>query len=178
MNNDFIKLVQRRIASTSISASTARGMGPKGTIEKARKFLKNIDLNLFGKVENQTEFEELLDKKTEKLRRSLPAGARHWGSSRKFLNIFLRGAFYNRYLYKAYRLQKLELWLEIPLDREVSKGLRLERDYKLPAWKSVISIDQDTNKLYQNVARKLAKKKNVRRVHLDLWYWRNLGHEG
>jgi len=179
MNDNFIKLVQKRIASTSIGASTARGMGPKGTIEKARQFLMNLDLNIFGKAKNQTAFEELLDKTTEKLRRSLPTGAQHWGSSRKFINIFLRGAFYNRYLYRAYKLRKLKPWLEIPLDRDVADGLRSQRHVTiLPAWKSVIGLDQDTSKLYQNVAIKIAKEKNISRVHLDLWYWRKLRTKG
>lgn len=179
MNKQFTTLVQKRVASTSIGASTARGMGPKRTIEKTRDFLMNLDLRVFTKARNQTSFEELLNKTTDKLSRSLPRGGQHWGSSRKFLNIFLRGALYNRYLYKAYRLRKLEPWLEVPLDRDVANGLRSEPGGKaLPRWKTVIGLDQETSKLYQNFASNIARGKNIGRVHLDLWYWRNLGKKG
>jgi len=139
----------------------------------------NLDLRVFARAKNQTSFEELLDKTTEKLRLALPEYWQRWGSSRKFLNIFLRDAFYNRYLCNVYKLRKLEPWLEIPLDRDVANGLRSERGGKsLPAWKTVIGLDQQTSKLYQNFASHIAKKKNISRVHLDLWYWRNLGKKG
>ena len=176
MNDKFIKLVRKRVASTSIGASTARGMGPKETIQNARRFLMNLDLRAFANAKNQSSFQELLDNVTDKFRRSLPKGGQHWGSSRKFLNIFLRDAFYNRYLYGVYKLRKIEPWLEVPLDRNVADGLHSEPGGKLlPSWKTVIGVDQQANKLYQEFALNIAKKKGIRRVHLDLWYWRKLG---
>ena len=42
--------MQRRIARGSIGPSTLRGMGPKGTIERARTYLCMIDLRDFNEV--------------------------------------------------------------------------------------------------------------------------------
>src|SRR5688572_26252253 len=118
MNNEYIALLQRRIANTSVGPSTARGMGPQGTIKAARKFLADLDLRRLRK-RSQSSFTVELDTLTVELMKALPKKAQHWGSARKFLNIFLRGVVYNRYLCDRYDLYALEPWLEIPLDRQV-----------------------------------------------------------
>lgn len=48
MNKAYLELLQKRIGSTSVGASTARGMGPPGTIQAARRFLQGLDLNKHG----------------------------------------------------------------------------------------------------------------------------------
>ncbi|HEY9707785.1 MAG TPA: hypothetical protein V6D48_06230, partial [Oculatellaceae cyanobacterium] len=122
MNDEYIALLQRRIASTSVGPSTARGMGPRGTIKAARQFLADLDLRRLRK-RSQSSFAAVLDSMTDELIAALPRKSQHWGSARKFLNIFLRGVIYNRYLCDHYSLYRLEPWLEIPLDSHVAKGL-------------------------------------------------------
>lgn len=172
MNNEFLVLLQNRIASTSIGPPTARGMGPEGTIDAARDFLRNVDLTK-PQRDGKSSFEDMLNGLTEQLQMSLPRGAQYWGSSRKFMNIFLRGVLYNRYLCERYNLYELEPWLEVPLDSHVAKGLRLEKgSHVLPRWRTVIGLTPDQNKVYQDFAESVAASKDTYRVHLDLLYWR------
>lgn len=169
---NFIELLQRHIANTSIGPSTARGMGPKGSIQAVRKYLMKLDLSVYSKC-NRPEFECQLDKITSNLKKSLPKGAQHWGSSRKFINIFLRGVLYNRYLCDKYDLYSLEPWLELPMDKHVAMGLRKEDNAEnLPKWGTVIGLTPSDNKWYQEFAEETALKKETYRVHLDLLYWR------
>jgi hypothetical protein len=172
MNTKFIKLLQWRIARTSVGASTARKMGPKGTIKIACQFLMKVNLKRFRKFD-ATDYQMELDKITDKFVAVLPKKAQHWGSARKFLNIFMRGVLYNRYLCEYYDLVHLEPYLEIPLDSHVVKGLRREKGSNmLPRWRGVIHIKPEENTAFQEFAEKAAHAKGTYRVHLDLLYWR------
>jgi len=147
-------------------------MGPKGTIAAARLYLDGYDLNRI-KVRTEKTFQSKLEEATDELKKSLPNEARHWGSARKFFNIFLRDALYNRYTCEKYGLFGLEPWLEVPLDSHVAKGLLFEPEGKnLPGWKTVIGLTQDVSLAYQLVARDVATREKTERVHLDLLYWR------
>jgi len=147
-------------------------MGPKGTIPAAREYLASLDLTKFRGA-SEKEFRSALNRATNRFRDQLPRGAKHWGAARKFLNIFLRNVVYNRYLCKYYGLSHLEPWLELPLDSHVAKGLRDEEGgCSLPKWKTVIGLDRETNKRFQDFAILVAKKKKTCRVHLDVIYWR------
>ncbi len=172
MNKELIDALRRRVASTSVGPSTARKMGPKGTIKTAREYLAGLKLESF-KRKTEGEFRVVLDNATSRFVGHLPKGAKHWGAARKFLNIFLRGAVYNRFLCKRYNLYGIEPWLELPLDSHVAKGLRKEEGGEnLPIWKTVIGLDRDVNQEYQEFATEVAKGKNTYRVHLDVLYWR------
>jgi hypothetical protein len=147
-------------------------MGPKGTIAAARGYLAEIELGcLRGKTEK--EFFKWLNQETKRLLRKLPHDAQNWGAARKFLNIFLRGIVYNKHICEKYSLDHIEPWLELPLDSHVAEGLCSEDNGKsLPRWTTVISLDKKTSKKYQDFASRMAKKKGVNRVDLDLIYWR------
>ena len=115
-----------------------------------------------------------LDRSTHLFLNDLPQGAKHWGAARKILNIFLRGVFYNKFLCEYYKLDCVEPWLELPLDSHVAKGLRSEKNGKLlPRWTTVIGLNHEINKKYQEFATLVAKKKGTNRVHLDIEYWRS-----
>lgn len=172
MNAELINKLRRREASTAVGPSTARRMGPKGTICAAQKYLAGLDLARF-RANSEKEFRAALDHATERFLDQLPAGAKHWGAARKFLNIFLRNVIYNRFLSEHYRLIILEPWLELPLDSQVAKGLREEAHGRsLPRWKTVIGLDRETNEKFQEFATSVARKENTYRVHLDIKYWR------
>ena len=100
-------------------------MGPKGTIEVARQYLASLDLQRFS-VKTEREFRVVLNRTTRAYLTKLPAEGRHWGAARKFLNIFLRGVVYDRFLCEEYDLYRIEPWLEVPLDSHVAKGLKAE----------------------------------------------------
>ena len=69
-------------------------------------------------------FQSRLNVATRRLKDRLPKGARNWGAARKALNIFLRDVLYNHYLRSRHHLDRLEEWLEVPLDRDVAAALR------------------------------------------------------
>ncbi len=169
---EYLKYLCERQASTSIGASTARGMGPKGTIQKARKYLGSLDLKRFRK-RSQGGFIQELEMATRELMKALPKGYRHWGSARKFINIFLRGCCYNKYLSAYNKLEKIEPWLEVPLDSHVAKGLKLHTSRGiLPRWKGVIHLCKDESDKFQFFAANLANCDGVNRVDLDVKFWR------
>ena len=172
MNKEFFEKLQFRIATTSIGPSTARGMGPKGTIKSTQFFLSKLSLEDF-KTADKVTFQRQLDRATKKLVLSLPKNGKHWGSARKFINIFLRGVVYDRFLCEKFGFQKIEPWLELPLDSHVAKGLRAENGgNKLPKWTTVIGLKQKDSKKHQRFAEAIASQRGIHRVHLDLFYWR------
>jgi hypothetical protein len=147
-------------------------MGPKGTIKSAREYLAGLDLATFEK-KTESDFLAALDEATLRFTEYLPRGGRHWGAARKFLNIFLRSAVYNRFLCEHYNLYRIEPWLEVPLDSQVAKELHNEEGGKLlPQWNTVIGLKKETSQRYQNFAAEVAKRKKTYRVHLDVLYWR------
>jgi hypothetical protein len=173
MNEEFIRLLQINIASRSVGPSTARRMGPPKTVQAARDFLCKIDLTHF-KTRTPETFDSILNATTEQFVTELPRDAQHWGSARKFLNIFLRNTLYNRFLCERYELQALEPWLEVPLDRYVGTSLRSEKGGdSLPRWKTVIGLTPEQSSAYQTFANSVARQKGTYRVHLDLLYWRS-----
>lgn len=171
MNRELLQRLQKRIAKSSVGPSTARGMGPKGTIAAAHAFLEKYDLkNIQAKSEKA--FERKLEQATLNLMESLPKSGQHWGSSRKFFNIFLRNCLYNTYLSNFYGLNQLEPWLEVPLDSHVAKGLLLAKPTDLPRWKTVIGLNPELSSQFQKAALDVAHEMRTSRVHLDLLYWR------
>lgn len=86
--------VQRRIANTSIGASTLRGQ-KKDSVQKARGYLVKLDLTKLKNISN-SEFTRWLNERTEELQKELPE--HKWGVARKAINIFLENAFYNKFL--------------------------------------------------------------------------------
>jgi len=171
---NFIERVRKFEASISIGASTARGMG-KGTVVAGRKFLRHLDLRKFPSEKHA--FQQHLEAKTNELSRHLPCQS--WGAARKFLNIFLRGSLYNRFLCDEFGLVALERFLEVPLDKSVAIGLRAEKGGEyLPAWRTIIRLSREESVQYQEFALQVAKKKGCERVHLDLWYWRSDESDG
>lgn len=175
MNDDYLRYMRERQASTSVGASTARGMGPKGTVKAARDFLRELKLSRFL-TKSEKVFRRELDLATDELRVSLPKDAQYWGSARKFLNIFLRGCSYNKYLCAHFKLQSIEPWLEVPLDSHVVKGLKSgTRRGALPRWTGVIHLTPELSDAFQSFASTIAMADGVNRVDLDIKYWRRVG---
>jgi hypothetical protein len=166
--NDFLQRLQTHVANVAIGSSTLRNQGASNVIKKARRFLaERVDLE---KLNDPKTFKRRLNELTERLRQSLPRGARHFGAARKAINIFLRDCFYNRWLCDRYRLRNVESLLEAPLDKYVAKRL-LEENHSLPTWNGLGGLRRKENLKYQRAATKLAEGKNTSRVHLDLWIW-------
>ena len=178
MDQETIRLLQRRIAGLAAGPSSLRNQGPRGTVERARKYLRQIDLSSYS-ASRRDSFESQLDDDTEGLRRSLFSKHRYWGSARKVLNIFMRNAVYDHHLRRHYGLRKIEPWLEVPLDSYVGIGLSNEQENQDLAeplsWSSVSGLRAEDSDRFQDLAAVVAKRMRVSRVHLDLLYYRPEG---
>lgn len=168
----FLEDLHFNLSTTSVGASTARRMGPPGTIKAATSFLRGVDLRRV-KRRSRSSFDSALEELTNELAASLPVGGQHWGSSRKFINIFLRNCLYNRYVCAHYSFERVENWLEVPLDSQVAKRLKKEAGRgNLPRWTTVIGLTSVTSNQFQDFATKLAYRHHIARVHLDIKFWR------
>ena len=168
--NDFLRTVQSRAARVAVGPSTVRGRGNAGTVLAARRFLGQVDLAEFGV--GPDEFRTVLDRETRALRAALPRGARHWGIARKLLNIFLRDSLYTVYLASAYKLDRAEAALELPLDSITARKLKnLGSRGALPTWPGVKYLDREVSDRFQEAASVEAARRRVARVHLDAIWW-------
>jgi hypothetical protein len=138
----------------------------------ARKFCALLELN---ELPEPVAYEAALDKWTDQLQHKFPRKGQCWGVARKCLNIFMRNASYNVHLRNKYpRLKLLERFLEVPLDSNTANGLLGEKgaaDFGLPRWDTVIGLEPEENQKYQQWALKVAKRKGILRVHVDLLYF-------
>jgi len=174
----FYSLIKRKVAQTSVGSSALRNQGAKGLIKISRHYFENeINLKEFKQQLYSDNFKEYLDNNTIRLRNLFPVNGQSWGAARKGLNLFLRDVIYNHYLREYLNINSDSIKhlqkLEIPLDKDVAKGLYQEKENKsLKRWKSIKSLDQNTSDEYQNIALSVAERKGILRVHLDLEYWR------
>ncbi len=174
LDHKFIRLMQDRIAELAVGASAVRNQGAPEITRNARQTLKRLRLQSFG-IKTEREFKARLNRATRKILDQLPEGAQNWGTARKIINLFLRDVVYNRYLCKYFKLEQIQGWLEVPLDSFTAKGIRRNAARKdVPKWISIKGLNQTDSNLYQGAARDIARRKRTSRVHLDLWYWRNV----
>jgi hypothetical protein len=170
---EFLRMIQSRSARTCIGPSTVRGRGNTGAVVAARDFLRLLNLAPFG-VTSPSSFEAQLNQTTEHLQRALPRGCQNWGLARKILNIFLLDCSYTSHLVSAYRLDRSEAFLELPLDSITAKALRKaarDRAQSLPPWPGVKHLTMLVSNNYQAVAAAEAANQGIARVHLDALWW-------
>lgn len=168
----FLRTIHNRTAEAAVGPSALRNQGASGVIRVAREYFKRMDLRKFS-VSNERDFVRKLDTACDELRKKFPKGARNWGAARKALNLFLRDALYNTFLCKHYHLEKIEPWLEIPLDQYVAAGIH--EDYygdDLPKWDGIKHLTPENSMAFQRAAKFVAQGKGIARIHLDLLYWR------
>lgn len=170
---DFLALIRERIAQTAVGASAMRGQG-KGVVHIVRKHLGKVDLGRFA-VRTRLRFEAALDDETEKLRRKLPSGSKRFGTARKAMNLFLRDALYSNYISDHFGLDLGSEWFELPLDSFSVRGIR---EYPLalevPKWTAIKRLRRRESREFQVVALNIARNEGLRRVDLDLLFWRTV----
>jgi len=175
MTKHYVDLLQARTAQLAIGASTLRGQGAPGVVETARAYMKQMQLRRLRRIRSEKGYQRILNNHTGRLSMRFPGRAKgNWGAARKALNIFLRGVVYNRLLCDWYKIRHLEPWLEVPLDSYVINGIKgdKKRDERLPKWKSIKSLNKEDSDMFQQIAKNIARREGVRRIHLDLKYWR------
>jgi hypothetical protein len=174
LKQGLLEVFQKRVAETAVGPSALRNQGNEGVVSQTREHLKTLDLATFVKP-SERRFRAVLDRETEALRRSLPARAKHWGTARKALNLFLRDVLYHRYLCDHYRFSRIEDWLEVPLDSNVAEGLAEAYLDDLPPWPGIKYLRANQSLIYQQAARRVALSADISPVHLDVYWWRNVG---
>ena len=175
MRVNKIELLRKRSASLSASASALRSAGARGVVASARSFLLGrVNLKSFI-VSNEKAFQARLDSISKRMVQQFPRGARtNWGAARKVVNIFLRDILYSRHLCCHFKFDKIEKWLEVPLDGDVAHCLRSEPKGKnLQRWIGIKRLKSKTSKKYQDVAKVVAARLGIHPVDLDLIYWRS-----
>ena len=166
--DDFLTVMQKFIAIESIASSALRGQ-KSGPIGKARDVCALIDLAKLSSL-GEEEFKAELDDTTKALLRKLQLTPKSWGVARKAINLFLRHSLYNRYLSKAYHLEKIEPFLESPMDGVVGNILREECN-ELPAWPGLKHLSQADHEKYQLYIKAVANESRMSPVHLDIYLW-------
>ena len=163
--------IQYKVAVSAVPPSATRGAGSEGAAAASREFLSGLDLSKFA-TDNVRRFRERLERETGRLQDALPQGAQYWGLARKLLNLFLRDAYYNKFLHDRYHLSIGQYEYEVPLDGVVAHALRrAEGGDHLPAWVSVRALSQSVHASYQAFALNEAARRRILRVHLDTWLW-------
>jgi hypothetical protein len=166
----FESIVRSRAARIAVGPSTVRGRGNKGTVAASRDYLRAMDLAPFGTADGR-QFAAALDRETERLRLGLPPEAHHWGLARKVLNIYLRDCLYTAYL-ERYALRRAEGLFELPLDSITAGELKASAERgRLPPWPGVRYLTPELNRVFQEVASRVAESHGLARVHLDALWW-------
>lgn len=171
-NKDFLTLMQRYVANIAISGSTLRNQGAENVVENARNFLATVDLGAFRRID-PSRYAEQLDVWSAELQQELPDGAKHWGTARKALNVFMVQVFLNKHLAEEYGLEKFKDVLEIPLDSQATAELRRRAGRrKLPRWESIRGLREKDSLRYQEFASVVAAEEELPRACLDIMLWR------
>jgi hypothetical protein len=180
----YIKL-HRRIAQSCVGASAIRNQGKKGDkglIKTCRTYFEHqIDVaEVFTLMCPESEYTNYLNKHTNNIVLQFPETAQSWGAARKGLNLFFRDLCYNRYFADRFSLPTefnqngiVLQNLEVPLDKDVAKGLRKRFKRQLPKWPGIKNLTSEISNIYQGKASEFAKEEKIARVHLDIMFWRD-----
>jgi hypothetical protein len=174
LDDGFALLLKRRIAEGAVGPSALRNQGNRNVIARARAFLAEMDLTRLV-VRTEPEFRAGLDRYTEQLRKGFPPRAKNWGAARKALNLFLRDVLYNTYLSEHLGFASVEPWLEVPLDSYVVRGLASSYLRPLPKCRGIKHVTRQESAEFQKAARQVALANGVAPVHLDVYFWRDVG---
>jgi hypothetical protein len=173
--------LQRRIAQVSVGASALRNQGGRGLLDTCRCYFESkIDLQVFAlSMEDKQVFDDFLNRHTTALQKNFNLPFENWGAARKALNLFFRDTVYNKYFsdhflatYSPETFEHLISVLEVPLDSYVADGIRENSTLTDLVWPGIKHLTETISEIFQAEANKIANKKGIARVHLDLEYYR------
>lgn len=167
-----LRFMQRRVANACVGASALRG-SKEGTIEAVRSFFREVDLHSFRDLSLE-QFDGLHTGLVKALSSNLKGKAlsAEYGRCVKAVNLFLRDATCHHHLREAYRLDRIEPLLHIPVDEKVAYDLRrLSKPRALPRWRGVKSLVEADYQKYQGRAQEIADERQILRVFLDDEFW-------
>lgn len=167
---------QKRLANTTIGATTLRKQGAAGVVAAARTFLRAMHLDAVGSLPTADAFAAHLNQQTDDLMKALPPAGSSFGAARKAINLFLGETYYHRVVCQEFGLERIALWLEVPLDRMVAEFLHKEAKAQgvvLPAWLGIKWLTPEDSRRYQEFATVYAagRGEGWLRIHVDLVAW-------
>ena len=169
-NQQFICDVQKFTAISAIGVSALRRQGT-GAIGRIREYLGTLDLSGIRSLKDSDACSGWQDQVTSDLVTHCRV---KWGAARKALNLFLRDCLYSKYLCPAYELDRIEAWMEIPLDSVIAGQLKKDAGRgRLPVWQGLKKLLKEDSKQFQAHASQMAAGRKQARVHLDISLWIN-----
>lgn len=181
------------LINTSFGQTAVRNQG-KGIIDPIRdKLEKHFDIERFFKcLKQEAAFKKYLDDLTfgiTSLRATSNRSKIKWGTARKCINLLFRSTVYNGFLWQQFNINESHFKqgaimskLELPLDSYAIKGLKcdckkfnIDFDNNKYGTFTITRLNEehdDENDFYQGIATEVAKKKQVCRINLDIYYWR------
>ncbi len=170
-NIDLIDITQEFMAVSSTGGSTLRNQEP-GVVRAIQARLGKLALGGIP-TDSRDEYERWLDGTTNRLLRGVPAQIRPWGTARKATNLFLRACICDHLLRAEFRLSKIELWAEMPLDSVVTTALKRRAGRgQLPGWPGLKRLKHQENHEFQVFAQHYALQLGLpNRLYLDYYLW-------
>lgn len=183
MEPKFERNLKRNLTERSVWPSATRGQVEAGGLQKLRDALCGISVKDLASLGSRSDFEGWLHGQTDALLQETEEYSVMWGTARKSLNLWLRDLVYNHHFRAVYRLERLEPWLEVPLDRHsaefiAKQAVRLNIESpSLPRWKSISELSEEASEAYQQAARKVVRAPEFsylqHAIHIDLVAWRS-----
>lgn len=177
MNAQLEEVLKENLAKRSVGTSALRKQVRKGGIKAVHEFLGGLRPRELRALRTPAAYLRWLDDRTVEMERQV--GKSHglmWGSARKALNLWIRDIVYNHHFRSTYGLDRLEPWLEVPLDSHTAAFIRRESVAPLPRWTTIMAVTPAFSKLYQDAARGIVESPRFaylkHPVHLDLAAWR------
>jgi len=166
----------RRVANTTIGATTLRKQGAAGVVAAARAFVAGIDLSTVGGCLTADAFAAHLDFLTDDLVKALPAAGSSFGAARKAINLYLAEAYYHQFVCRAYGLDRVAPWMEVPLDSQTASFLAAAASSSGDAtlvWPGIKWLTPADSARYQAVAAQYVARRGDGwlRVHVDVIAW-------
>jgi len=170
----WIEKVRGHLAIASVGNTTLMMQSGKGRVSRSQQFLiTKMQLDHISDLD-ESEFKEYLNKKTNALSKQLlrPDNLQpNWGAARKVINIYLRQCSMNKDLNKYFSLNKVEPFLEVPLDNHVVKKIDEKSKTKYSKTFRIKTLKKTENGKIQTLASNLASNESLHRYELDVLYW-------
>ena len=170
----WVEDIRKHLAIASVGSTTLMMQAGKGRVSRAQLFLiKKMPLNNISNL-SASEFNKYLNSKTIALSKLLLRPDNHqpnWGAARKVLNIYFRLCSMNKDLNTHFHLNKIEPYLEVPLDNHIVEKISSESKIKYSKTFKIKTLIKSENKKYQDLAAILASSTRLHRYELDILYW-------
>ena len=175
--NEWVEHLRKHYAIASVGGSTLMHQSGKGRNFRTQQYLiNNLSFEDIASLD-KTGFQTFLDNKTTELSRELPKpdnGRPNWGAARKVLNIFLRQCAMNKDINSFFELNRIEGYLEVPLDNHIVEKIDENADTSFAPNFKIRDLTKKVSDEIQKKASDIATEKEVNRYELDVLFWNHM----